>query len=256
VSNSSFVRFAGASASRVPWRTFLSPFAAARKRNGRRRHGVAPWRANFPHGSQDRLLLPSVLPFTSTTGARRRSSSATPGELPSPKRRLSRRTSPTPSHPRTLSAEPYRPLLPGWHAPLKAVPCRDDVGLSLVNVVCHCVQVMPSQTPLRSAPRNRVSRHVESRVIPATPQGFSNVRNLAPRTGRIATPLGLSLPGSFTATRYQATLAAYPLRLFGGLRAPPYCLWRSSSKEFRTGPDPHGWDLTLNFPFSKSHHLP
>lgn len=76
--------------------------------------------------------------------------------------------------------------------------------------------MMPSQTPLRSVPRNRVSPHEESRAFPVTPQGFSKVRNLAHRICRIATPSGLSLPGSFTATRYQATLAAYPLRLFGG----------------------------------------
>lgn len=160
-----------------------------------------------------------------------------PGELPSPKRRLSRRTSPTPSLPRALSAEPYRPLLPGWRIPLSAVPCRDDVGLSSVTVVSHFVQVMPSQTLLRPAVRNRVPR---CGATFGGRQGFITVRSLARRTSRNATPPVLSLPGPFNAPRCQATLAAYPLRLLGTVTAGLRCPWRGSSKEFRTGSDPHG----------------
>ncbi len=228
---SSYVRFAGAFASGVPWRGFLSLCMAARKRIGPRRHGVAPLQTNFPHGPPDRKLLPSVLPFTT-------SRVATPGELPSPKRVGSRRTLPQPAHPRAFSALPYGPSLLGSCTP-RVTHCRrrDVVGLSSVNVVSHFVQVIPSQTPMRLASRNRVSTNER---VELDPQGFSNVRSLARRTCRIAAPPGLSLPGPFNAPCYQATLAAYPLRLLGGATASLHCLWRGSSKDFRTGSDLHG----------------
>ena len=177
------------------------------------------------------MLLPSVLPFAEL-------GSATPGELPSPKRCGARSSWPHPPRPQALSALPYRPLLPGRRVPRGAgLRRRDDVGLSSVTVVSHFVQVMPSQTLARPAGCSRVppcGATVDCR------RGFSNVRSLARRTRRIATPPELSLPGPFTATRCRATLAAYPLRLFGSARASPHCLGRGSSKDFRTGSDPHG----------------
>ena len=209
----------------------LNSLEVVRKRSGRRRRGVTPLAANFPHGPLGWMLLPSVLPFTER-------SSATPGELLSPKRCGARSSLPHPSRPRTLSALPYRPLLPGLRIPhFTGLRHRDDVGLSSVTVVSHFVQVMPSQTLARPAGCNRVPT---CETTTDGRRGFSNVRNLAHRTCRIATPPELSLPGPFTATRCRATLAAYPLRLFGSARASPHCLGRGSSKDFRTGSDPHG----------------
>jgi hypothetical protein len=71
----------------------LSCRSAARKRSGRPCHGMAPISTNCPHGSSSPGLLSLGLPITDVT--------ATPGELPSP-----RRSSPrgSPSHRRVRSS--------------------------------------------------------------------------------------------------------------------------------------------------------
>ena len=79
---------------------------------------------------------------------------------------------------------------------------RDDVGLSPVSVVSHCVQAMPPTTPaVRPSYPSTDGRGCLSRAS-------ASVGAWPPNRGRIATPPAPSSPGPFTAACCQTTLAA------------------------------------------------
>ena len=101
----------------------------------------------------------------------------------------------------------------------RPITALDDVGLSSVSVVSHFVQATPPLTLMV-----RLSYpSVDNRESWIHSQGFSRLGSLAHHPGRNATPPKLSSPGPFVATRFRATLAAYPHRLLQSACADVRC---------------------------------
>ena len=100
---------------------------------------------------------------------------------------------------------------------------EDEVGLSPVSTVSHCVQAMPPSTPY------------DPTMVTATPppkkayasQRFRLGWALAPHRGRNVTPPELSEPGLSVTGCYRPMLSTYPSN-------------ESSSSDFHTGTDPRG----------------
>ncbi len=111
-------------------------------------------------------------------------------------------------------------------------PLLDEVGLSSVNVVNHCVQATPPDT-LMVQPSYPSIDSQESWI---GSQGFSRFRSLAHHPGRNATPPKPSSLGPFIATGYPATLAAYPHRLLRSGCGRPLPLMEFEQRF----PDEHG----------------
>ena len=159
-----------------------------------------------------------------------RPSSLLPEELPSPRRCGSGGT----QRPAASTCRFGIALSTGVTGPATGVE-SDDVGLSPVSVVNHCVQAMPIQAPERSARHNRTPPREDS--FP----GLQQVTELSPPprpnrdTSRAVFTWPLrrrSLPGE----RWLRTPSDSSERA----HARPHCHWRGSSEDFRTGSDPHG----------------
>lgn len=82
---------------------------------------------------------------------------------------------------------------------------RDDVGLSPVSVVSHCVQATPPGTvSVRSTEPSYLLRRGSRRI----PEGFGRLGSVAYRPGRNVTPPELLLPGPSVSVRCRPLLAA------------------------------------------------
>ena len=216
-----FVRFAGVPASACLGECFLTMCRIARKRTGLQWQGVAPAAVSCSHGPSVWSLLPLGFPFTDVA--------ATPGKLLSPKRSRPEGTSP---HRRIRSL--FRQSLINTHYPGGRVGRPGRRG-TFTGQYCQPL-CTGDATKHPAGPRVVTECRRRGESFPRPPP--------IPELGLPARPKRDTSRTILTWPLQRHSLPSdpgcVPPPTLRRERFPPHCLPRSSSKDFRTGSDPHG----------------